>query len=257
MKQVTVRRSSLEPGSGAEHSNKANNPISYSSNNYASHTNPKTANLTKDNKPQISSEVTTLVKIRSTTTSSPNPPMLSKLVTQIPDTKTISSLLAVKAEMGLSISKKSGSKYPIKAQRYVRPTLTEQLADIAAKAEGLTREIRQTHGLSDKKSYGTPLHCFPANAFAVGTLNCRYPSPVSFYQDRCEYNFYHPHERSEIKMVMFYKHWSKVLFSSGRLRFTLSNRLTLFKDFDPSNSNHSISIEMPASALLSVKALIS
>ena len=66
-----------------------------------------------------------------------------------------------------------------------RPSLSEQLASIGAKSAALTLEIKQTHGLVDKISTaGKPLHCFPANSFVVGSLHCRYPSPVSFYQVR-------------------------------------------------------------------------
>ena len=62
-----------------------------------------------------------------------------------------------------------------------RPSLSEQLASIGAKAAALTMEMKQTHGLVDNSNDGKPIHCFPANNFTVGSLRCRYPSPVSFY----------------------------------------------------------------------------
>ncbi len=93
--------------------------------------------------------------------------------------------------------------------RPVRPTLSDQLASIGAQADSLTSQIRKTHGLdaTTPSSFTTlgPVCTFPAHAFAVGRLECRFPSPVQFFRDRCEYTFHHPFEAAEIRMVMYYK----------------------------------------------------
>ena len=89
----------------------------------------------------------------------------------------------------------------------MRPSLSEQLSSIGAKvthlphtyyyiypincrpslpsqAEALTADIRKTHGLQHHQlsPLDSPLCTYPANAFAVGRLECRYPSPVAFFR---------------------------------------------------------------------------
>ena len=109
----------------------------------------------------------------------------------------------------ISISKSSSTT--CRPPRLVRPSLSEQLASIGAQADSLTSQIRKTHGLDTSATTPsattttTPVCTFPANSFAVGRLECRFPSPVQFFRDRCEYTFHHPFEKAEIRMVMYYK----------------------------------------------------
>ena len=89
-----------------------------------------------------------------------------------------------------------------------RPSLSEQLASIGAKAEALTADIKAKAGMPADGAAGAsdaPLFVVPSKCLAVGTLNCRYPSPARFFRDRIQYTFHHPFEATEIEMVMYYR----------------------------------------------------
>lgn len=89
-----------------------------------------------------------------------------------------------------------------------RPSLSEQLASIGAKAEALTADIKAKAGMPADATAGAsdaPLFVVPSKCLSVGTLNCRYPSPARFFRDRIQYTFHHPFEATEIEMVMYYR----------------------------------------------------
>ena len=131
-----------------------------------------------------------------------------------------------------------------------RPSLSEQLANIGAQADLITQSIRkdrdylQPHG-SGRTSQPKEIQSMPARCFSIGTLNCKYPSPVFFYGERCEYQFNHPYESSVIAMTIYYRDIIDVNIIGTRIRFKLPKRMTHFlKDFDPSNPHHLIIIEL-------------
>lgn len=146
-----------------------------------------------------------------------------------------------------------------------RPSLSAQLATISANAEAITQDIRAKAGMSPYSSSNSTvgtgnsstvgadpylLLSMPAKCFTVGTLNCKYPSPVRFFPDRLEYTFHHPFEASEINMIMSYRDMSSFALNSPAatrmlLSFRVPRRLTHFSnDFDPSNPMHNIVIEL-------------
>jgi hypothetical protein len=144
-------------------------------------------------------------------------------------------------------------------KKMTRPSLSEQLATIAANAAALTVDIRAKAGMDSTGTFGDPpLLTYPAKCFTVGTLSCRYPSPVSFYQDRMEYTFHHPFENSEIRMIMYYRDLSGPVIVGNKLRSKLPRALSHFPaDFDPNNPQHQITIEFTSSgAASSVKQKI-
>jgi hypothetical protein len=148
---------------------------------------------------------------------------------------------------------------PVVAQKkLVRPSLSDQLAAIGANASALTQDIRAKAGLDKAGAGDPPLLTFPAKCFIVGTLSCRYPSPVSFYQDRMEYTFHHPFENSEIRMLMYYRDLIGPVVVGNKLRYKLPRSLTHFPaDFDPNNPQHQITVEFTSSgATTSVKQRI-
>eukprot|EP01035_Chromulina_nebulosa_P034858 gene34858-46828_t len=134
----------------------------------------------------------------------------------------------------------------------IRPSLSEQLAMITAQAETLTKEIRSLDKIRNMKEDLSPHHnefqllfTMPAKYFEIGTLTCRYPSPVFFYTDRCEYIFSHPYESASIKMIMHYKDMISATVANFSFKFKLPKKLAHFSaDFDPTNPNHSIKIEL-------------
>ena len=132
------------------------------------------------------------------------------------DDPCLSSSAVVSHTAVVSRGMKSGMKST--RTRPVRPSLSDQLAAIGAQAATLTQQIRTTHGLdttatatatgrttTPMASMASPLCTYPATSFAVGRLECRFPSPVQFFADRCEYTFHHPFESAEIRMVMYYR----------------------------------------------------
>ena len=134
-----------------------------------------------------------------------------------------------------------------------RPSLSQQLANITAQAETITKDIRsmaqnRTGSMTDKSiapSEHQLIFTIPAKCFEIGSLTCRYPSPVFFYTDRCEYSFSHPFESSTIQMIMYYKDMISALVNNSCFKFKLPRKLSHFSaDFDPSNPNHDIKIEL-------------
>lgn len=144
-----------------------------------------------------------------------------------------------------------------------RPSLSEQLAAIGLAAEALTVDIRAKAGLDEPSGGGvgqdsSPIFSMPTKSFSVGNLNCRYPSPVRFFKDRCEYIFHHPFDSVEITMIMHYKDMIGPSITGCKLRFKLSHKLSQFQsDFDPSNPQHAIAIELSSTlAVASVRQKI-
>ena len=70
----------------------------------------------------------------------------------------------------------------------------------------LSSELREKHNLLEDSD--PPLFSMPSKSFTVGKLNSKFPSPVFFFQDRCEYNFIHPFEAKQITMIMYYRDMS-------------------------------------------------
>lgn len=134
------------------------------------------------------------------------------------------------------------------SNKRVRPSLSEQLAQIGAKADEITRDIKKNAGISVSAVSDSPLMSCPAAGFQVGSIRCRYPSPVSFFRDRCEYTFHHPFEPTEIRMIMYYRDMTDIRISgTGQpiVSFRIAKRLVCFaKDYDPSNSTHSVNIQL-------------
>ena len=136
---------------------------------------------------------------------------------------------------------------PAKRSKPKRPSLSEQLANIGAQADSITQSIRKDRDYLQPRNGSSQkeIQSMPAKCFSIGTLNCRYPSPVFFYNERCEYQFNHPYESSVVTMTIYYRDMSDVNIVGTKIRFKLPKRMALFiKDFDPSNPQHLIVIEL-------------
>ena len=76
----------------------------------------------------------------------------------------------------------------------------------------------------------------------------------NFYRDRCEYVFHHPHELSEISMIMWYRDMvACTVLGGSKFSFKIPKKLNHFSaDYDPSNPVHTVVIETatPSSILL-------
>lgn len=135
----------------------------------------------------------------------------------------------------------------IEKSKRARPSLTEQLAAIGHGAEQITKDIHRTLGGDGPpplpSSQGLLLCTFPVTSFCVGNLTCRYPSPIHFYEDRCEFQFHHPFESSTvILMSMYYAHMAAISLKGGRFSFNIPKQLVHFKlDYNP--SVHSVVIQ--------------
>lgn len=136
-----------------------------------------------------------------------------------------------------------------------RPSLSDQLSAIGAAADALTQDIRLKGGLSPASGIlnvngdSTPILTLPTKNVTIGNLNCRFPAPIQFFSDRCEYVFHHPYESSEIQMVMYYMDMSGTVVTGNKMRFRLSKKMAHFPlDFDPKNPLHTIGLEFATSA---------
>ena len=87
-------------------------------------------------------------------------------------------------------------------------------------------------------------------ALNIGALVSKLPSPVLFFDDRCEYSFYHPYEPKEIRMLMFYKdmHEARVLHSFGNawsFQFKIQRDLFHYgSDYQYRLPNHHVSVSL-------------
>lgn len=171
-----------------------------------------------------------------------------------------------------------------------RPSLTEQLAQIGAKASAITSDFRLRSNSQDNNTTGeislfqsnlnnaitlgrnsngiymsnnnnnnlsnssSSSDCklvftMPSKSFSIGSLTCKYPSPVLFYTDRFEYLFNHPYESTAINMVIYYRDMQGVSIVGTKFRFKLPRKLALFiSDFDPQNPLHMIVLELSTSS---------
>mmetsp|Transcript_28760 Transcript_28760/g.40109 ORF Transcript_28760/g.40109 Transcript_28760/m.40109 type:complete len:247 (+) Transcript_28760:88-828(+) len=136
------------------------------------------------------------------------------------------------------INKPFKPKLPKK--KFVRPSLSAQLGSIMSKTDDLTNTIRKLGGLEIKEQ---ALLDISSRNFIVGKLTSKFPSMVHFYLDRCTYEFFHPFEKKQISMVMFYRHMVEVQLSSSRreLQFRIPHKLIQFPDdYNPSSQKLSI-----------------
>lgn len=146
------------------------------------------------------------------------------------------------------------------SKKSLRPSLSDQLAAIGSKAEAITADIRAKNGLDNNDgSYAhtgvdpSLLFTLPARQFNVGTLQCRYPSPVRFYSDRCEYSFAHPYQSLEIQMIMYYKDMTNAALGNDNFKFKLAKKLVNFpSDYDPSNLSHVVCIQLVSTLASSI-----
>mmetsp|Transcript_13119 Transcript_13119/g.21475 ORF Transcript_13119/g.21475 Transcript_13119/m.21475 type:complete len:360 (+) Transcript_13119:196-1275(+) len=123
--------------------------------------------------------------------------------------------------------------------RPMRPSLSEQLTAIADKAGEVTADIKAKAGIESDSKLEKPLLISPAKNFTVGHLQCRYPAPVEFFNDRFEYKFHHPFQNAEIHLTMYYRDMTNASLttspSPGKLIFRVPRHLVHFAaDYDPS-----------------------
>jgi len=111
------------------------------------------------------------------------------------------------------VAPKTTARFDKKGKMVKRASLSEQLASIGASVGNITADIRKTHNLpvpaggnSDQQALLTT----PSKSFSVGTCRCAFPSPVTFYSDRCVYTFHHPFAKTEVYMEMFFRDMASV-----------------------------------------------
>jgi len=129
--------------------------------------------------------------------------------------------------------------------KWTRPSLSEQLAKIGNEASSITKSLTEKY--PDLTPKNKPLFQLPALNFIVGKLQSRFPSPVQFFQNRCEYIFHHPFENKQITMVMYFSDMSQVALSKSKCYFQFKISRDLFhygKDYDFRNSAHFVRIDL-------------
>ncbi len=138
--------------------------------------------------------------------------------------------------------------------------MSEQLASIGNIASDITKEIKNTHNITT--SHNEPvLLTIPSKTFVVGKLQAKFPSPVNFFSNRCEYAFHHPYESSMINMVMYYNDmYATRIITKGNFSFSFKidhSLLHYLKDYDPANRQHFVSIMLNSSLdAIQIKDLI-
>lgn len=146
-----------------------------------------------------------------------------------------------------------------------RPSFSSQIALIGLTAQRITDDIKQIDQKTNsqlkitiytsKRENSDLLFSMPTKCFIIGFTRCKYPAPVSFYKDRCEFAFYHPHESSEIQMIIWYRDMISFSYSNCKLSFKLRKSLVHFpQEYNPTNPLHSVVIELISKdALLKVR----
>lgn len=140
----------------------------------------------------------------------------------------------------------SSKKCPGKGKKKpTRPSLSEQLASIGKGAEGITKDIQTRFGRDPADNIGDQgeaMCTLPVTNFFVGNLRCRYPAPIHFFSDKCEFQFHHPYESSVILMSMHYRDMTAVVLKGSRFSFNIPRDLVHFKlDYNP--SVHSVMVD--------------
>mmetsp|Transcript_9978 Transcript_9978/g.16098 ORF Transcript_9978/g.16098 Transcript_9978/m.16098 type:complete len:244 (-) Transcript_9978:68-799(-) len=137
-------------------------------------------------------------------------------------------------------AKKKPFKPKLPKKKFIRPSLSAQLGSIMSKTDDLTNTIRKLGGLELKEQ---ALLNISSRNFVVGKLTSKFPSMVHFYIDRCTYEFFHPFEKKQVSMIMFYRHMVEVQLSSSRreFKFRIPHKLIQFPDdYNPSSQKLSI-----------------
>ena len=152
--------------------------------------------------------------------------------------------------------------------RSLRPSLSSQLASIELAAQQITAGVEdmknqagssvQSKNSNSKGNELDVLFSMPTKCLSIGFTSCKYPAPITFYNDRCEFVFYHPYESSEIKMIIWYRDMTACEYFNCKFSFKLEKKLGHFLfDYDPNNRNHVIAIELISrDALQKVKKYI-
>jgi hypothetical protein len=124
-----------------------------------------------------------------------------------------------------------------------RPSLAEQLAKIGDSASAITSDMRKKHGLPEPEA--GMLKSTPSSKFIVGRLDCKFPSPVQFFGNKCVYTFHHPFQTAEIRMEMFYNDMQSAQVRGRTFQFKIGHPLREFgDDYDFRNSQHFVVIEL-------------
>mmetsp|Transcript_3198 Transcript_3198/g.9757 ORF Transcript_3198/g.9757 Transcript_3198/m.9757 type:complete len:254 (+) Transcript_3198:3-764(+) len=140
-------------------------------------------------------------------------------------------------------AKERSAPPPPRRPSFQRPSLASQLAKICDQANDVTSSLVSSFGID--KASGLLLQ-IPANSFVVGKLASRFPSPVEFFSDRCEYTFYHPFQSTMIRMVMYYADMVSPVLCLGHrtLDFRIARDLLHYgSDYNPRDATHSVSVE--------------
>ena len=128
-----------------------------------------------------------------------------------------------------------------------RPSLSDQLKSIGASASAITNAIRKQAG-DEFSNAEAPLHIVPSLELIVGNLRSRFPSPVSFFRDRCEYAFRHPYDNRQIDMKMYYADMTQVAIRNRVFRFKVPRPLKEFgNDYKCRDPNHLVKIAFNSS----------
>jgi hypothetical protein len=135
-----------------------------------------------------------------------------------------------------------------------RPSLSEQLSAVGSKASEITAEIRRNFegtisaAATEHSTYNSPQCTVPTSSISVGTLRGKYPAPVFFFADRCEFQFCHPYQACEVHMVMYYRDMSSRALLARHFSFHIPRRLVHFyKDYDPARSDE-VTLEFAAAS---------
>ena len=141
---------------------------------------------------------------------------------------------------------------PLHKERSFRPSFADHLRLITDNVSSITKSLSDENSLSSTTFYSQEgnnksvavLKTMPASFFSVGTLACKFPSPVHFYATHCTYLFYPMYENAEIDMIMYYKDMHQIHFTHRNLRFRILKELKHFKkDYTVENAQHMVSIQ--------------
>lgn len=136
-------------------------------------------------------------------------------------------------------------------KKFERPSLSAQLEKIGKDASEITQQLTKTFGASagvvqtTAPANATLLFQVPASSFIVGKLASKFPSPVQFYTNRCEYQFHHPYQAAQIHMVMYYRDMDETTLDLSKwiLRFRIPHKLFHYgSDYDYRDARHAVEV---------------
>ena len=144
---------------------------------------------------------------------------------RIPTAKTTDDLLQAQGGSNNSGGGSSGdgssTQAPQSSPSFFSQSLNSAIAIGRSSGSSNIDPTTSTTGSSNAVAHSAnnTLYTLPVKAFTIAGLPCQHPHRVSFYYDRCEYNYHSTTDNSVLSLVLYYKDMTSLNTVGTKLRF--------------------------------------